>query len=89
MPGWNADWTISAVEFANQEISHTSTEESFYQCHEWIEGNTLILQRDTFANFFHNSEDFVNVFLTMAILKWSRVNTQILLLDLYPEGPFW
>jgi hypothetical protein len=85
LPGWNADWTTRATEL----ISHNGEEEDKYSCSEWVEHNVLIVQRDTFANFFHDSEDFVNTFLAMAILKWSRRNTQILLADLYPKGPFW
>jgi hypothetical protein len=49
----------------------------------------LVTQRDTFANFFHDSEDFFNVFLAMAILQWKGGDTQMYLTDLYPEGPFW
>jgi hypothetical protein len=55
----------------------------------WIDHPVLIQQRDTFANFFHDSEDFVNVFLALGILKWSLQDVQIMLTDLYPEGPFW
>ena len=49
----------------------------------------LVLQRDTFANFFHDSEDFVNAFLAMAVLQWRLKDTQVFLTDLYPRGPFW
>jgi hypothetical protein len=49
----------------------------------------MIIQRDTFANFFHDSEDFVNAFLAYAILEWNLGETQIFLTDLYPQGPFW
>jgi hypothetical protein len=49
----------------------------------------MIMQRDTFANFFHDSEDFFDIFLGMAVLDWSKMDTQIFLTDLYPRGPFW
>lgn len=47
-----------------------------------------IVQRDTFANLFHDSEDFVNAFLAMAILRMAPGETQIFITDLYPKGPF-
>lgn len=75
------DWTVSAVK--------TIAENEDIQCHEWIEEPVLIDQRDTFANLFHDSEDFVNVFLAMAVLELTAGDTQIYLTDLYPEGPFW
>lgn len=80
MPGWNADWTVGA---------YTSAPDTPPKCDVWIEHPVHITQRDTFANFFHDSEDFVNVFLAMAILKYSRGNTQHYLTDLYPQGSFW
>lgn len=80
-PGWNSDWTVNGL----QTTSPTSPSE----CAVWVDHPVLIDQRDTFANFFHDSEDFVNVFLAMAILEWNFQNTQVLLTDLYPKGPFW
>lgn len=82
MPGWNLDWTTNAVEFVGEGISADD-------CDEWVEHNVLVVERDTFANFYHDSEDMVNAFLAMAILQWSLNDTQILLTDLYPKGPFW
>jgi hypothetical protein len=46
----------------------------------------IIIQRDTFANFFHDSEDFFNLFLTLAILNLSLDDVVLLILDLYPKG---
>jgi EGF domain-specific O-GlcNAc transferase len=43
----------------------------------------------TAQNFFHDSEDFTNAFLAMAILEWSLDDTQVYLTDLFPQGPFW
>lgn len=54
-----------------------------------INHNVLVVQRDGFANFYHSSEDFVNAFLAMAILRQSVNDTQIFITDLYPKGPFW
>eukprot|EP00981_Chlorochromonas_danica_P007801 scaffold1884_cov343-Ochromonas_danica.AAC.18 len=82
MPGWNADLTVKAF----QKIS---SDHAIEQCEVWIDHPVLITQRDTFANFFHDSEDFVNVFIAMAVLKWSPGNTQQYLTDLYPRGAFW
>jgi hypothetical protein len=59
------------------------------ECDERVEHRVLVVQRDTFANFFHDSEDFVNVFLALAVLQWKMEDTQIYLTDLYPQGPFW
>lgn len=81
LPGWNSDLTVSALE--------TVPTPSDYKCSEKVEHRVLLHQRDTFANFFHDSEDFVNVFLAMAVLKWRRGDTQIVLTDLFPHGPFW
>lgn len=81
-PGWNADWIPGAVRVAgNNEVSCPSSPSSV--------SKALLLQRDTFANFFHDSEDFVNAFLSLAILQWSLSETQLLLTDLHPRGPFW
>ena len=33
----------------------------------------------------HDSEDFINVFLALAILQWTAGDTQLLLTDLYPQ----
>ena len=32
----------------------------------------------------HDSEDFINVFLALAILQWTAGDTQLLLTDLHP-----
>jgi hypothetical protein len=80
MPGWNNDWTTGAFE----EVKSDNV-----NCDLWVEEPVIVDQRDTFANFFHDSEDFINMFLAMSILEWSLKNTQIYLTDLYPKGPFW
>ena len=77
----SSDWTVAAVAAVKESED--------VQCDEWIEEPVLIDQRDTFANFFHDSEDFVNVFLAMGVLELAVGETQIYLTDLYPEGPFW
>eukprot|EP00960_Hanusia_phi_P002366 68285-Hanusia_phi.AAC.1 len=58
------------------------------ECDEWEETTTIVLQRDTFANFFHDSEDFFNLFLALAILDLGLADFQLFFLDLYPRGPF-
>lgn len=85
LPGWNYDLVMGGLE----NIQSLDLSSNLYSCEKWIDHNVLIIQRDTFANFFHDSEDFVNTFLAMAILEWSRADTQILLTDLFPQGPFW
>lgn len=81
MPGWNSDLTVGAYRRVSdaEEVA----------CSAWIEHPVLMQERDTFANFFHDSEDFVNAFLAMAVLEWTPQDTQVFLMDLYPEGPFW
>lgn len=78
-PGWNNDWRSAFESVADDNL----------QCDVWEDQPTLLLQRDTFANFFHNSEDFVNTFIALAVLKWSKKDLQLILADLYPMGPFW
>lgn len=85
MPGWNEDLTTGCF----QPIDYSDDRSKDIQCDEWIEHKVVLVQRDTFANFFHDSEDFVNLFLAMAILEWKPGDTQVYLTDLYPEGPFW
>lgn len=87
MPGWNEDWTTSSY----QQIDNTSKNSQLGEgtCDEWIDHPVLIVQRDTFANFFHDSEDFINVFIAMTVLQMKFENIQIYLTDLYPKGPFW
>ena len=80
--GWNEDWRKAFVELPGSSDSEL-------ECDVWVEEPTLILQRDTFANFFHNSEDFFNTFIALAVLKWNTRDLQIILGDLYPKGPFW
>ena len=76
-PGWNAHW---AGAFARVDD---------LKCDVWEDAPTLVVERDTFANLFHDSEDFVNAFIALAVLRWSTADLQILLTDIYPEGPFW
>lgn len=82
MPGWNLDWSFNGF----QSGPLTDNE---LKCDEIIEHNVLVVQRDTFANFFHDSEDFFNVFLAMAVLNWPFSDTQVYITDLYPKGAFW
>ena len=56
-------------------------------CDETLPHTGIIIQRDTFANMFHDSEDFFNLFLTMAILGLSVDDVVVLLLDLYSSCP--
>ncbi|CAM9414867.1 unnamed protein product, partial [Hapterophycus canaliculatus] len=77
-PGWNADWTTKGFRSVDS-----------LECDRWVDHPVLVVQRDTFANLFHDSEDFVNAFLAMAILKKKPGDVQVLLTDLYPRGPFW
>ena len=82
MPGWNADLTVKALRpLPAGQLTQV--------CDEWVEHNVLLIQRDTFAHFFHDSEDLVNAFLALAILRWRLADTQLYFTDLYPEGPFW
>jgi hypothetical protein len=85
MPGWNADLTVSAY----QQLPPTQHPDGAAVCDEWVEHPVLVTERDTFANFFHDSEDFFNVFLAMAVLEWKPQEVQMYLTDLYPQGPFW
>lgn len=84
MPGWNVDLTTNAFK-SLKDFADANT----VTCSEWIEHPVLMQERDTFANFFHDSEDFVNVFIAMAVLQWKPEDTQLFLMDLYPQGPFW
>lgn len=68
-PGWNEDVVFRGFQ--------ANTDESELQCDTWVEHPVLIVQRDTFANFFHGSEDMVNAFLALAILEWPAGDTQV------------
>lgn len=81
--GWNADWVYNGMKILDVQ------QRQAIHCDEWIDHPVLIVQRDTFANFFHDSEDFFNVFVAMAVLRWKSEDTQIFLTDLFPDGPFW
>ncbi|CAN0446857.1 unnamed protein product, partial [Ectocarpus sp. 8 AP-2014] len=76
--GWNADWTTKSFQPVDQ-----------LECDGWVDHPVMVIQRDTFANLFHDSEDFVNAFLAMSILRKRPADVQVLLTDLYPRGPFW
>jgi hypothetical protein len=85
MPGWNADITTGAFKQLSEDQNDANA-----ICSEWVDDRTVILaERDTFANFFHDSEDFVNTFLMLSVLQLKPKEIQMYLLDLYPEGPFW
>ena len=88
LPGWNADLTVKSMELIPSNKSPENIEKE-YACSEWVDHEVLFVQRDTFANFFHDSEDFVNVFLALAILEWQRGDMQVIITDLFPGGPFW
>jgi hypothetical protein len=81
-PGWNLDWKEAFTPLPGSSTSEL-------ECDAWIEEPTLLVQRDTFANFFHDSEDFVNVFIALAVLQWSTKDLQLIVADLYPKGPFY
>lgn len=83
-PGWNADLTTKSFVRAEGANNNPDT-----LCKEWIDHPVLLTERDTFANFFHDSEDFVNVFIALAVLQLKPKDVQLFLMDLYPEGPFW
>lgn len=76
-PGWNVNWF------------HGFQSVNDLQCDVHESAPTLIIERDTFANFFHDSEDFVNTLIALAVLEWKVQDLQILITDLYPRGPFW
>jgi hypothetical protein len=52
------------------------------------ETSLLIIERDSFANFYHNSEDFFNAFLTLLITGLRPDQVRVLIADLFPWGPF-
>ena len=57
MPGWNADFTTGAVRSVadiNAGDGVTGTAADAVVCDEWVDHPVLIVQRDTFANFFHD-----------------------------------
>ena len=84
-PGWNVDWqkALEVVDAAD------AADGDPLACDVWVEEPTLLLQRDTFANFFHDSEDFFNAFIALAVLGWNTRDLRVVLADLYPKGPFW
>ena len=82
-PGWNVDYFDSFEPLLGAD-AHAPL-----QCDVWVNEPTLLVERDTFANFFHNSEDFFNTFLALSILRWPVKDLQILLTDIFPKGPFW
>lgn len=61
MPGWNEDWTVNALEIVSAvhtEINGSTTKRVLDHkeviCDEWVDHPVLVVQRDTFANFFHD-----------------------------------
>jgi hypothetical protein len=92
--------TTATTSSSNTASSSTTTRDSSsssgdraqqqqVRCDAWVEQDTMVVQRDTFANLFHVSEDFINAFLVMGILQWSLNGTQVLVTDMYPQGPYW
>ena len=87
-PGWNVNWH-TAFEEVKPGAGGGGGGGDPLACDVWVEEPTLIVERDTFANFFHNSEDFFNTFIALAILRWPVNDLQILITDIFPKGPFW
>mmetsp|Transcript_5557 Transcript_5557/g.15531 ORF Transcript_5557/g.15531 Transcript_5557/m.15531 type:complete len:399 (-) Transcript_5557:538-1734(-) len=84
-PGWGEDMVYRGfMADPTVDISPSSP-----VCDVWEDHPVIMIQRDTFANFFHDSEDFFNLFLALLILKWEIGDSQVFLVDLYPKGPFW
>ena len=56
MPGWNADLTTGAVQSvaAIDGGLGGAVEAAAVVCDEWVDHPVLLVQRDTFANFFHD-----------------------------------
>ena len=61
MPGWNEDWTINALEVVqavhsdrNGNTTKRALDQKGVICDEWVDHPVLVVQRDTFANFFHD-----------------------------------
>lgn len=91
MPGWNEQWTTGSFQSVSTPLNLDVGDVGLRGagdglCDEWVNHRVLIVQRDTFANFFHDSEDFTNAFIALAVLRWSMDDTQIYLTDLYPKG---
>eukprot|EP00802_Teleaulax_amphioxeia_P006779 Tamp_06784.p1 GENE.Tamp_06784~~Tamp_06784.p1 ORF type:complete len:683 (-),score=140.00 Tamp_06784:274-2322(-) len=80
-PGWNADWLWTGLD-------HSPNDHERLACDMWEDTPTLVVQRDTFANMYHDTEDFVNAYLALAILELPLNGVQVFLTDLYPWGPF-
>jgi hypothetical protein len=64
MPGWNADITTEALEIVEEIVPNRNSNGSAATrnldpgsgvvCDEWVDHPVLVVQRDTFANFFHD-----------------------------------
>jgi hypothetical protein len=64
LPGWNADITTEALEIVKEIVPNRNSNESTVTrnldpgsemaCDEWVNHPVLVVQRDTFANFFHD-----------------------------------
>ena len=49
-----------------------SDSDGHLQCDAWEDVPTMMVQRHTFANMYHDTEDFWNVFFSIALLKLQR-----------------
>ena len=72
LPGWNAD----VMRF------------SATKCTRVEEKALIVLKRDGFANFYHSSEDFFNIWLALLISELRPEQVRVLIIDLYAWGPF-
>ena len=77
LPGWNREWMVGGLATDNQ-----------IPCQSFEEKTLIIVQRDSFANLYHDSEDFFNIFLALLITELRPDQVRVLLADLYPWGPF-
>ncbi len=77
LPGWNLDWMVGGLS-TNGPVD----------CQDIEDKPLLIIQRHGFANFYHDSEDFFNVFLALIITGLRPDQVRVLIADLFPWGPF-
>jgi len=90
--GFKHSPTSTSLPFIPSLVTNHPHDESYEphpSCAIAIDANILLLQRDTFANLFHNGEDFFNTFLAYSILEWNLEDSAIWITDLYPTGPFY
>jgi len=63
--------------------------EGKWKCDITVEDPVVIIQRDAWANLWHQSNDFLSTILELAVLRMNTKNLRVEVVDVAPRGGLW